>query len=40
MYQLSGAGVVHYSSDLTPKAVVDPKLKLQPPGVERVGVYR
>ena len=40
LYQLPNAGVVHYSTDLTPKAVVDPKLKLQPSGVERVAVYR
>lgn len=40
LYQLSNSGVVHYSSDLTLKAVVDPKLELHPPGVERVAVYR
>ena len=29
-----------YTTDLTPRATVDPKLTLTPPGVERVGVYR
>ena len=40
LYQHSSAGVLHYTTDLTPHAAVDPKLKLTPLGVERVGVYR
>ena len=40
LYQHPSAGVLHYTTDLTPRATVDPKLTLTPPGVERVGVYR
>ena len=37
---IAAANRLHYTTDLTPHAAVDPKLKLTPLGVERVGVYR
>jgi hypothetical protein len=38
LYQESSSGVVHYTTDLTEHAAVDPKLNLTQYGVERVSV--
>eukprot|EP01051_Picozoa_sp_SAG22_P017687 SAG22_NODE_2790_length_2209_cov_1.681043_1_plen_176_part_00 len=40
LYQQATSGVLHYTTDLTPHAAADPKLKLTEYGVERVSVYR